>query len=179
MLVVTLLPSGRLVTGVGLPASIDSAVPYLDVLLAVVRRSAWVPAAAGVLVALLRNYFRNLPLRAGLAILAALILTPFGVREPAELLAAALFNIVVFLAAGLFVRFFLRNNPLAWFWSCWFATGVISAGTLATLSAPLYRNAGWIALAFVLAPGLVLVLDAIAGMRREPEAASVGPPAAS
>ena len=34
------------------------------------------------------------------------------------------------------------------------------------MSAPLYRNAGYLALAFVLAPGLVLALDAIAGLRK-------------
>jgi hypothetical protein len=174
-LILVALPSGRLITGVDVSPSLDSRVPYLDVLFAVVRRSGWVPAVASVLVAVILHYFRSLPLRAALVIVAVLAATPFGVRGPSELIAAALFNGVVLLAAWLFIRFFLRNNPLAWFWSCWFATGLASAITLAGMSAPLYRNSGWIALALVLAPGLVLVADAIAGTRES--SVSAGPPA--
>ena len=170
-LIMTALPSGRLITGVDVPPSLDSRVPYLDVLFAVVRRSGWLPAAGAVLLGVLARYFQSLPLRTALAIVAALALAPFGVREPMELLAAALVNVVIFVAVGLFIRFFLRNNPLAWFWSCWLATGLAAAIALMGLSAPLYRNSGYLALAFVLAPGLVLILDAMAGMRRREDAA--------
>jgi hypothetical protein len=110
--------------------------------------------------------YRALRWLPALLVVAALAVAPFGARTPAELLAAGIVNLLVFAALALLVRFFLRNNPLAWVWSCWLALGLAGALALAGMSAPLYRSSGYIALAFVLAPGLVLILDAIAGMRR-------------
>ena len=165
-LVVSAIPSGRLISGIDVPIALDSRVPYLEVLLAALRRTSYLPAVGGVLLGLLFQYFRSLPLRAGLAILAVFVFTPMAVRTLPELLAAGVANGVVLAAAALFARFFLRDNPLAWAWSCWLALGVASALTLAEMSAPLYRRSGLIALAFVLAPGLVLVIDALAGRKR-------------
>jgi len=160
------IPAGRLITGVDVPASLDARVPYLEVLLAVVRRTFWAPAVAAALLAASLQFFRSVPLRAALAIAAVFAFTPFAVRTVPELLVGALVNAVALAAGLLFARFFLRDNPLAWVWSCWLAVGVVSARALAGMSAPLYRNGGYLALAFVLAPGLVLALDAIAGLRK-------------
>jgi len=130
-------------------------------------------------VGVLSRYVRGAAMRVALVVLAAVAIAPFGARTPAELLAATLINAVVIVALALFVRFFLRDNPLAWVWSCWFASGLAGALALAGMSAPLFRNSGYIALAFVLAPGLVLIVDAVAGAGRSWSASASpgGPPA--
>ncbi len=79
--------------------------------------------------------------------------------------------IVVTTGAILLVRNFLRDNPLAWIWSLWFALGFLAAGELIEQSAPLYRWSGIVSLIVVLLPGLWLLADAIAGERAREAAA--------
>ena len=68
---------------------------------------------------------------------------------------------------------FLLDNPLAWVWSIWFATGVAAAASLMAQSAPFYRWSGGLALACALLPGLWLLADAVAGARGHSSRAQV------
>lgn len=160
------LPSGRLISGLSVPASLGTSVPFLGVLAATTNRAILLPAMAAILAAVLARSFRTLPLRAILAASFVVSFLPLDARKPAELVFGAISSVILAGGAVALIHFFLRDNPLAWVWSAWFALGCLAACDLVGQSARFYAVSGAIALICILAPGLWLLKDAMVGGSR-------------
>jgi hypothetical protein len=159
------MPSGVLLEGVPYPRNVDASQPALAVLAGVAYWTLLGPAFGAVGAALLSGYFKHPLVRAGAAVLLLVSFLPASARGGAEFAFAALSLAIVGAALVVLACCFLRDNPLAWIWSAWFALGVTASIDLIGQSAGFFRWNGVIALAVILAPGLWLLKDALSGAR--------------
>ena len=160
-LAASIVPSGLSITGVALPGEIEASPPALAAIAASVSRAIFLAGLAAALISVLGRYFRNSWARAGLGALLAFAFLPPTARRPGEYLAGMIAVVVVAAGVLLLGRFFLRDNPLAWLWSAWFAFGAGSGLRILEQSAPSYRLNGIVVLVVVAAPALLLIRDAL------------------
>lgn len=160
-----LIPSGRLIEGLGIPASLTASIPSLGVVVGSVQRVVFLAGLVAILVAVLARYVRTPLARASLGAFFVLSFLPAEARKPAEMLFGGLSALILAGGMAVLIQFFLRTNPLSWVWSAWFALGYLRSKELMEQSALLYRASGVIALVIIVIPGLWLLKDAITSRR--------------
>jgi len=163
-LIVGLVPSGRLFSGVSWPNGVEASVPWLATTARAVSTTLFAAALAAIAAAVVGRHFRTLGRRLLLALLVALSFLPSLARTPAEYAAGLLALAVVVAGVLVLAIFFLRRNPLAWVTAAWLGLG--GAGAIRLLAEPggVYRLDGALALTAVLLPVAWLALAA----RRQP-----------
>jgi hypothetical protein len=153
-----LVPGGRLLDDVRWPQGIESRVPFLFLLAKAVSGAVFVAGSAAIVTAVVTKFFRRALVQALLALFFVLSFLPGPARTPAEYASAALSLLVLVAALWLLVRFFLRDNPLAWVAAAWFGLGGASAIRLLAEPSGSYRLHGAVVFAVILLPALWLLL---------------------
>jgi hypothetical protein len=164
-----MIPAGRIIAGVSWPTGIETPAPFFAALSNVVSGAVFVAALAAIVAGVVSKYFKSPALRALLGVLFVLSFLPGMARTPAEYVVGALSVIVTGAGLLVLVRFFLRDNPLAWLFSAWFALGGNAAIRLLGDAAAPYRLYGGLLAAVVLASALTLY---VTGSRSAPAEAT-------
>ena len=162
-LAAAIVPGGMLLRGVPLPSALDSSFPALTALCNAALAAIFIPALAGVIGGLLRDFLPEAWQRAGLFLLFLLALLPPAARTAPERLSQALFLSVLLLGAVLIARFILRTDPIAWVWGAGLGLGAANVAGLAGQSAPFYRTHAAFAGAALVVSGAWLLVRASRG----------------
>ena len=104
------------------------------------------------------RYFKSPITRALLGLLFVLSFLPGTARTPSEYAVGALSLVLTAAGVLVLIRFFLRDNPLAWLWSAWFGLGAAAAIRLLDDAAAPYRVHGAMLAVVVLASAVWLYL---------------------
>ena len=163
------IPAGFMVGGVSWPVGIESKSPFLFALCDAAFGAIVLASLAAILAGVLARYVKGTTLRLLLAALFVLSFLPTTARTPAEYLVAALSLALAAGGALLLIRFFLRDNPLAWLWSAWFGLGGSAAVSYLEEPAASCRVTGALIAGVVLASAVWLTL-ANRGAVQAPEA---------
>jgi hypothetical protein len=155
--IAVMIPAGRIIAGVSWPTGVDTPAPFFAALCNAVSASVFVAGLAAIVAGVVSRYFRTMALRTLLAALFVLSFLPGLARTPAEFAVGALFLALTLAGILLLVRVFLRDNPLAWLWSAWFALGGNAAIRLLGDAAAPYRLYGALLAAVVLASAVPLL----------------------
>ena len=150
-LIAAMIPTGRLISGVSWPAGIETVAPFFAALCNAVSATVFVAGLAAIVAAVVSRYFKSRSLQALLAALFVLSFLPGAARNPAEYVVGALSLVLTGAAVVVLIRFFLRDNPLAWLWSAWFGLGGNTAIRLLDNAAAPYRLYGVLLSAVILA----------------------------
>jgi hypothetical protein len=168
-LVAALIPAGQLISGVSWPTGIETPAPYLAALCNAVSASVFIAGLAAIVAGIASRFFKGPATRAVVALLCVVAFLPWSARTPAEYALGALTFAITGGAVLVLVLCFLRDNPLAWLWSAWFALGGNAAIRLIGEPGGAYRIAGIVLAAAILAPGVWLL---VTSSRAAPAAAA-------
>jgi hypothetical protein len=136
------IPAGRLIGGASFSSDISATVPFLTALAGAVSLAILMAAAGGIVAAIAARNLRGGVLRGLVALAFVLSFLPATARTPAEYALGALSLVALLAGVVVLVTCFLRANPLAWLFSCWFAFGGVAAIRLIMEPAALFRWSG-------------------------------------
>lgn len=164
-----MLPAGRLIQGVSWPASVAVQVPFLGAAGDSIFATIFVAGLGGTVASLFLTFFKSRIVRVLLGIGFVVSFLPPAARTMPEYGLSALSLLLVGAGILLLVRWFLRDNPLAWLWSVYFALATSAAVRLMGEPATPYLLHGGLILLTVAVPAVWLLRDALG--RPGPEAA--------
>jgi len=150
-LIAAMIPAGRLVSGVSWPTGIETSAPFLAALANAISATVFVAGLAAVAAGVVSKYFKSPARQALLVALLVLSFLPGAARTPAEYVVGSLSVGLTVAGVLVLIRFFLRDNPLAWMWSAWFGLGGSAAIRLLDNAAAPYRVYGVLLSAVILA----------------------------
>ncbi len=156
-------PLVRHALGPAVPDGLDGLNPGLGTLASGILRSFLIPGMIAITVALIAAYIRPRWMRAGMAVLVAVLLAT-NAATPGTFLQEAAFHVLVFVALWLSVKHILRSNVLGYFLLA--AMTALIPGVIELLKQPnaYFRTNGYAVIAFAVA---LLAWPLMSGLRNK------------
>ncbi len=166
-LIASLVPLWRSPGGVTWPTGVESSVPAILVLMNAISAALFVAALAGIVVGVLRRWFRTSLALGALTVFYLMSFLPVEARGPGQLAFGIVVGLIALAAIWILVRVFLRDNPLAWLTAALLGPGALTAARMLSQPSGSFRIHGAIALGVFVLAALVLALDAARGAKAE------------
>ena len=165
-IIASAVPFGWSPAGVTWPTGVDSSVPSILVLMNAVSAALFVAALAGIVVGVLRRWFRTSAALGALTVFYLMSFLPASARGPGQFVVGVLVALIALAAIWVLVRVFLRDNPLAWLAAAFLGPGALTAAKVLAQPSSSFRVQGGIALAVFVLAAIALAVDAFRGARR-------------